>query len=400
MQKNLTHAVVAGLKPPIEGQIDVWDTRKPGFGIRVSKGGTKTWLLMYRQHGRKRRLALGHFPAVSVADARDHATSALGDIVKGSNPAEDRARAKADPTFGELAELYLKHHARIKKKPRSVKADEQMLAADLLPAWKDRKLPAIGRRDVNALLDEVMARWAPIQANRVRALCSTIFNFAIGRDLIEHNPAYMVARRAPERGRERKLSDEEIRRLWAALEVEPIKVQAVFKFALLTAARRSEVLGLAWSELDLDRGWWVLPRERSKGGIEHRIPLSPTAVDLLRGLEAARKSPSQFVFAGGKIGRPVSNPQKWIARIRPRAKLIDFRFHDLRRTAASGMTAIGVERLTVSKILNHAEGGVTKIYDRHSYDNEKRVAMIKWDRHLQRLLTGAADEPKVVQLHA
>ncbi len=115
MQKNLTHAVVAGLKPPIEGQIDVWDTRKPGFGIRVSKGGTKTWLLMYRQHGRKRRLALGHFPAVSVADARDHATSALGDIVKGSNPAEDRARAKADPTFGELAELYLKHHARIKK---------------------------------------------------------------------------------------------------------------------------------------------------------------------------------------------------------------------------------------------------------------------------------------------
>jgi len=210
----------------------------------------------------------------------------------------------------------------------------------------------------------------------------------------------MVARRAPERGRERKLSDEEIRRLWAALEVEPIKVQAVFKFALLTAARRSEVLGLAWSELDLDRGWWVLPRERSKGGIEHRIPLSPTAVDLLRGLEAARKSPSQFVFAGGKIGRPVSNPQKWIARIRPRAKLIDFRFHDLRRTAASGMTAIGVERLTVSKILNHAEGGVTKIYDRHSYDNEKRVAMIKWDRHLQRLLTGAADEPKVVQLHA
>jgi integrase len=142
------------------------------------------------------------------------------------------------------------------------------------------------------------------------------------------------------------------------------------------------------------------PRERSKGGIEHRIPLSPTAVDLLRRLEAARKSPSQFVFAGGKIGRPVSNPQKWIARIRPRAKLIDFRFHDLRRTAASGMTAIGVERLTVSKILNHAEGGVTKIYDRHSYDNEKCVAMIKWNRHLQRLLTGEADEPKVVQLHA
>jgi integrase len=269
----------------------------------------------------------------------------------------------------------------------------------LLPVWKDRKLPEIGRRDVNALLDEIVARGAPIQANRVRALCSTIFNFAISRDLLEHNPAYKVARRARELGRERKLLDDEIRRLWSALEAEPVKVQVVFKFALLTAARRSEVLGIAWSELDLDRGWWALPRERSKGGTEHRIPLSRTAVDLLRGLEAARNPSSQFVFAGGKIGRSVSNPQKWIARIRSRANLIDFRFHDLRRTAASGMTSIRIDRLTVSKLLNHAEGGVTRIYDRHSYDREKRAAVVKWDKHLQRLLTGADDESNLVRLH-
>ncbi|HEY1852573.1 MAG TPA: Arm DNA-binding domain-containing protein, partial [Candidatus Binataceae bacterium] len=143
MQKNLTHAAVAALKPPIEGQIDYWDSRKPGFGVRVSMGGTKTWLLMYRQEGRKRRLTLGRFPAISVADARARATAALGDIVKGSDPASERARAKADPTFGELAELYLKHHARAKKKPRSVLEDQRTLDANLLPAWRDRKLPTI-----------------------------------------------------------------------------------------------------------------------------------------------------------------------------------------------------------------------------------------------------------------
>jgi len=397
MKKNLTHASVAALKSPPGGQVDYWDTRKPGFGIRVSKGGTKTWLLMYRQHGRKHRLALGRFPDMSVADARTQATSRLGDIVKGADPAQERAQAKSDPTFGELADLYLERHARVKKKPRSVAEDVYMLNADLLPAWKDRKLPAIRRRDVIALLDGIVDRGSPIHANRVRALCSTIFNFAIGRDLIEYNPAHRVPRPAPEKSRERKLTDDEIRELWKALEPEPAKVRAVYILALLTAARKSELLNLAWSELDLDRSLWTLPATRSKTGQEHLIPLSPTAVTLLRSLPV--DSRSEFVFTGGRIGRAVANPQKWIVRIRERAKLVDFRFHDLRRTAASGMTAIGVDRLTVSKILNHAEGGVTKVYDRHSYDKEKRAAIIKWDRHLQRLLTGG-EKTKVVQLHA
>jgi integrase len=320
------------------------------------------------------------------------------DIVKGSDPAADRARAKADPTFGELAELYLKHHARAKKKPRSVLEDQRTLTANLLPAWRDRKLPTISRRDVIALLDEVVARGAPIQANRVKALCSTIFNFAIGRDLLEHNPAHRVPQPALERSRERRLSDDEIRRLWAALEPEPEKVQVFYRLALLTAARRGEILGMAWDEVDLDKGWWILPAARAKNGTEHRIPLSPTAIDLLRSLEATQKSP--FVFAGGRLGQPMKNPQVWAARIHARAELTDFIFHDLRRSVASGMTSIGIERLTVSKILNHTEGGVTRVYDRHSYDREKRTAVLKWEKHLNRLLTGYTNESNVVELHA
>lgn len=127
------------------------------------------------------------------------------------------------------------------------------------------------------------------------------------------------------------------------------------------------------------------------------MPLGPTAIGLLRGLESERESP--FVFSG-RGGRPVSNPQKWIARLRKSANLEDFRLHDLRHTAASCMTSIGIPRLTVSKLLNHAEGGITAIYDQHSYDPEKREALIKWDRHLQRMLMGAGKESNVVQLHA
>jgi integrase len=335
---------------------------------------------------------------MGIADARQEARRYLGQVASGNDPAVTRAEAKTEPTFGELADLYLKHHARAKKRPRSVAADEYRVNADLLPAWRERKLTAIGRRDVIALLDETVERGAPIHANRLRALTSTIFNFAIGRDLTEHNPAYKVPRPSDEKERKRYLSDDEVRALWSALEPEPLKVQAVYRLALLTAARRSELLGMAWSELDLDSGWWVLPADRSKRGEEHRIPLGPTAIALLRSLEATRKSP--FVFAGGRIGQPVANPQKWVLRIRSRAKLEDFRFHDLRRTAASKMTEIGIERLIVSKLLNHAEGGVTKVYDRHSYDKEKRAALLKWDRHLNAIATGAPAPSNVVALHA
>ena len=416
MKKNLTHAVVTALKKPAAGQVDYWDTRKPGFGIRVSNGGTKSWHVMYRQHGRKRRLSLGQFPELSAADARSKATAYLGDIAKGMDPAEERTQAKLDPTFGEFADIYLERYARVEKKPRSVREDEHMIEADLKPAWQDRKLPTISRRDVIALLDRIVARDAPVRANRVRALASKMFNFAISRDLVEHNPVHGTSRPSPERSRERRLSDDEICTLTEALKPEPLKVAGALKLALLTAARRSEILGLPWSELDLERAWWTLPGERTKNGKEHRIPLSPTAVILLRELEAdadakSSKRPkakhreggeaptkSQFVFAGGRIGRPVANPQKWMKRIRDRAELQDIRFHDLRRTAASGMTAIGIERLTVSKLLNHAEGGVTQIYDRHSYDVEKRAAVNKWDRRLNEILSGKP-VAKVVALH-
>jgi integrase len=398
MRANLTETKLRTLKAPTIGQIDVWDNRTPAFGVRLSKGGSKTWIAMYRKDGRKRRLALGRFPQMGVADARKAAKRCFGEIVRGGDPAADRAAAKAEPTFGKLAELYLERHAKVHKRPRSAHEDVLMLNAELLPVWRDRKLSAIHKKDVIALLDSIAAR-APIKANRVRALASTMFNFAIGRDLLEHSPVYKVPRPAPERSRDRRLSDGEVCRLWAALEVEPAKVQAVYRLALLTAARRGELLGMAWSELDLDAGWWVLPGSRTKNGIEHRIPLSPTAIGLLRALEALGSGASPFVFPGGRTGRPVANPQEWILRIRARAGLENFRFHDLRRTVASGMTAIGVQRLTVSKLLNHTEGGITAVYDRTSYDPEKRAAVVRWDRHLERLLTPDKDSSNVVQLH-
>jgi integrase len=397
MKALLTTTSVQSLKPPAQGQIDVWDKRSPGFGIRVSMGGTKTWIAMYRKDGHKRRLVLGRFPGMSLADARTAAKRYLGDVAKGLDPATAKAEAKAEMNFAQLAELYIERHAIIKKRPRSVAEDKHMLALDLLPCWKDRKISTIRRQDIIAVLDGIVARGAPVQANRVQSLISKILNFAVGRGLLEVNPAHRIPRSAPEHSRDRVLSDHELRSLWIALGAEPAKVATVFKLLMLTAARRSEVLGMGWSELDLDGGWWTIPAQRSKNGLAHRVPLVPSAVTLLRRLQEGSRD-AEYVFRGGKLGTPVANPQKWLSRLRRRAALDDFRLHDIRRSVASNLTGLGISRLTVSKLLNHVETGITAVYDRHSYDQEKRAALMKWERHLIGIIDGQLRDAKVVAI--
>jgi integrase len=206
------------------------------------------------------------------------------------------------------------------------------------------------------------------------------------RGVVEHNPAYKVGNPGQEHQRDRVLSETEIRALWIELDRQSGPAGSVFKLTLLTAQRRGEVLGMAWSELDLDSGWWTIPSQRAKNKLTHRVPLGPQALVILHQLRARASQDALYVFPGPRR-RPISNPQKWLIRLKA-ASAVDFRFHDLRRTAASMMTGIRIERLVVSKILNHVERGITAVYDRHSYDQEKSAALIKWDRHLARIISG------------
>jgi len=234
--------------------------------------------------------------------------------------------------------------------------------------WGSRKVKDIQRRDVRELLDEIAAR-APIMANRTLALVRKMFTFAIEHDWLEANPCQMIKRFAPERQRDRVLSEDEVRALWKAPDSEGAIIAAVFRFRLLTAQRGGEVLGAAWDEMDLTSGWWTISAARSKNGLAHRVPLSPQALKVLKPLRSVAGD-SPWVFPSPKKqGASIAHAQKAIERIVQRSG-VDFRGHDLRRTAASLMVGVGVPRLVVSKILNHVETGVTAVYDRHSYDIE------------------------------
>ena len=155
------------------------------------------------------------------------------------------------------------------------------------------------------------------------------------------------------------------------------------KLRLLTAQRGAEIMSMEWDELDLETGWWTIPAEKTKNGLSHRVPLTAPALAIIREMKAAVSDDaySKYVFPSPKGDTHISNPQKALERIQKATK-INFVGHDLRRTAASLMTGMGIQRLTVRKILNHVEKEVTAIYDRYRYDNEKREALEAWSRRL------------------
>lgn len=397
MPQALTDRELRSLISSATRRRDVWDTVVSGFGVRISPGGHCSFVARYRVNGRLRRFTIGPYSRLTLADARQRARDALRDSHYGVDAAAEKIEARRAETFADLAEEYIERHA---NKKRSGREDIRLLNGSphkkrtgkkphvpLVTRWGSRKLGEIKRRDVRDLLDEIAVR-APIMANRTLALVRKMFNFAIEREWIESNPCQMVKRPSPERQRDRVLSEDEIRRLWTALDVEQPSIAALFRLRLLTAQRGGEVQGASWGDVDLMGAWWTIPAGRSKNGLAHRVPLSPQAVRILKGLKAVADDEATWVFPSTrKAGPHINHAQKAIERIVKRSG-VEFRGHDLRRTAASLMVGAGVPRLVVSKILNHVESGVTAVYDRHSYDPEKRAALDFWGRQVDAIISG------------
>lgn len=383
MAMNLTARTVEHLKPGTTARY-VNDALIAGLAVRVPSHGPKTWSLRYRIGRQQRRLTLGGYPVLSLADARQRAKEALKLVSAGADPAELKQERRDADTVGDFAKTYITEHAKPRKK--SWRVDQMRLNIDVLPEWKHRPMKEITRRDVRELLDTIAARPAPIVANRVRSLLHKMFNVAIELDVVETNPVTATRRPGVEQQRDRVLTHDEIRTFWTACEALPLEMRAAFRLRLLTAQRGGEVFGMRWQDMDLDGGWWTIPNP--KNNLSHRVPLSTPAIEMLTALRAhaderlkaqKRPKPSVFVFRNARGKRQQAEAVATFT-------IADFRGHDLRRTAASLMASSGVSRLVISKILNHVERGVAAVYDRHSYDVEKRIALDAWARTLTAII--------------
>lgn len=223
-------------------QVDYFDVRWPGFGVRVSPAGRKSWIIMYRFHGRVRRVTIGPYPYVSLADARARAKAVVTQVFQGTDPAAIKAAERLAETFAQLAEEYLERHAKPRK--RTWREDERILKRELLPHWGKMKAKEVTRRDVRLLIDRVVERGVTTYANRIFALERKVFNFGLQRDIVDANPCQGLPQPAPEHRRDRVLSESELAVLWKEFEAERPLVAASYKLRLLTAQRGGEILGM------------------------------------------------------------------------------------------------------------------------------------------------------------
>lgn len=386
---------LVGLKPGA-ARYAVRDSVIPGLEVRVSTRGTRTWVLRFYAAGQRRRLKLGAYPRLSLHAARKAANAALRTVDGGGDPQADRTAAKraaaAEKQAAERAKrdsiealttAYIDRHAKPKK--RTWPADQHKVTHVILPAWKGRPVTSITRRDCRELVQGIADRGAPIQANRVAALLSRLFRFAVDEELIEHNIAAKLpkpgveidARPEPER-EVKPYSDHEIRAIWKATARQPAPVRALYRLGLITGQRPGEIGDMAWSEVVGE--WWTIPAERAKNNRAHRVYLA----ELARKELALVSKHDALVFAGYRGKRQLAALNVEIfASVRRREKPR----HAMRDTVATRMAGAGVAVEDISRVLNHAVGKrVTAGYNAYGYDREKQAALQRWADRLIELV--------------
>jgi len=386
-RSTLTDLAIRGLAPPERGQSEVFDAKIPGFGVRVSSRGTKSFVLLYRFGGRSARLTLGRYPTLPLAEARARAIDALRLVGRGTDPSKDE-EDKKPPTkegrrlFGAAVDEYIEKHARPKNK--DWRTTESILNRTYA-AWHDRELSSISREDVIAAVDQIVAQTSTATGYNRFVYLRHFFKWCADRAYLDASPMAKVAQPAKAKDRERVLSDDELRCILPAAAQMGYPYRHLTWLLLLTAQRKGEVAGMRWSELDLEKGEWAIPAGRNKSARAHLVPLSGSALEVIGSIPRTHDA---LVFPARGRETTISGFSRWKVRLDELSGIEDWRVHDLRRTAATGMARLKVPPHVIERVLNHARGtfsGVAGVYNRFQYIPEMREALELWAEHIGKL---------------
>ena len=407
MAKALTPKGVEAAKPDPERRYEVPDPALSGLYLVVQPSGVKSWALRYRFAKKTSKLTLGRWPLMGLAEARAAATEALEQIERGKDPAIEKKATKAARLEAQLSDRdkvktlvgqYDRRHLSTLKSGTTIRRE---LDRFVVAGWGDRDIHDITRRDVIDLLDGIADSGRVVTANRVRAYLSKFLNWCIERDILTSSPAAGVKPAAKETSRDRVLSDDEIRWFWQACEAEGYPWGPMAKLLLLTGQRLNEVAQM--NDGEIHRGLWQLQATRTKNGRPHDVPLPKAAIQVLKGIDrlSDREGNVRFIFTTTgtsavqgffKARATLAAAMERIAtEERGRATAIPrWTFHDLRRTAATGMARLGIAVRVTEAVLNHVSGtgaGIVAVYQRHDYADEKRKALNAWAGYVQRLVS-------------
>lgn len=394
-----------------------------GLSVLVFPNGIKTFVVRYKaENGARRRLSLGDYPGVPLADARLKAQALRAEVAGGADPAGERSAARTQARMGEtleqLADHYFKaaaiglHGGRKRPlRPDTIKRQKAVWSRHIKPVLGKRRYGEIRRADVRQFMQGFVIR-GDLSASSIAFIgdvLRALFSFALHEDMVEANPTAGLTQPIAKESRSRLFADEALRQLLAKLmdastayegRDDPHARMAPhmalgLRFLLLTLTRRTEAAGARWPEIDIKAAIWTIPGSRTKNRQVHVVPLSPQALEVLR---EARELPN--ATAEGYVFPSPTNPlahldphamTRAVNRLCNRLKLPLGSPHDFRRTGATTLTGerYRVRRFIVGKVLGHSahEGpAVTAVYDRNEYLSEKREALAAWGRHLDELL--------------
>lgn len=353
----------------------------PGFSVRVSGNGRKVFSIKYRFGIEQKRVTLGVYPRISLATAREKAMDVLRQVDEGIDSTKQRRRP--DMKVESVCRQFIRLHAQARNK--SWREAERTLERELISVHGQRDIREIKKHDILEAMDAAIDRGSGYQANRILSHVRKLFNWCVERDILDKSPVAGLKPPTKEVSRERALDDNEVAGLLRACRNDLYPFRQYAPMLLATAQRKMEVAQMRWSEIDFEAKAWVIPADRAKNGKQHVVPLSAFALDILN--DMPRFVDCDLVFTTTRT-TPIGGFSRALRRLSKESGTSDWRWHDLRRTAASGMAKEGVAPHVVEKILNHVSGiisGVAAVYNRHGYDAEKRDALEAWGERLSQL---------------
>jgi integrase len=405
IKKALKDSSLKALKPDPDGaRQTVWDALMPGMAVRVSAKGKRSFYAVKRRAGDAQPTwhLLGVYPIMGLSEAREAARQALTALMMGQHPktlAEEKRRASevaareaATNTFGAVADAFVRRYLP-EMKPSSARSYGAYLRRELIPALGGRPIAEIRRREIIALIEDVTARSGKASALATLAVLRKCLNWALSRDIpdYEANPAAAINANdvvGKTKARDRLLTDAELVTVWRAISAVSEPFATVYKLLLLTGARRDEIAAARWDDFDEDKATLTVPAARSKVGDAMLIPLPSAAVELIKALPrfsgpyifsttAGRSPITAFSHAKTTLDRAVAASG---------ATMPAFVVHDFRRCVRSGLGRLGVASVVAELCLGHKQPGIVGVYDRHSYYDEKRAALRRWEAHLLSLV--------------
>jgi integrase len=394
---KFTDRALKALKPG-PARYEVWEQGRPGFGMRVATSGIKSFIYFPRLHGETIRLTLGRYPLMSLSKAHIAHAEAADMIRHGIDPRpEKQDRERTVQALFDLYAAYLNSNSK-----RRVSETTKLFNANVAPRIGTKLATDIVRDDIIRLLKPIEDRGALVMRNRIKAIVAAMFNFGIQEQWVTTNPAAQI-KPLTEEPRDRALKRKEIAAFWSGMHRTDLteSEQIAFRMILLTACRRNEVLWAEKTEFDFDELVWEIPGARTQNGIPHALPITPAMLPLIQRAFILSGN-SRYLFPSRSDNEKKYPPTQFSAVMKrnvPKWGIEPATVHDLRRTAYTEWTSLGISPEVRERLVNHRQGKLQRTYNKHEYLPEKRTALVAWENHVAEIAAEAPKPDNVREIH-